>query len=621
MIFEPLLVPAGHDHEIQFNDDWWMFGSNPLFVWIDNTTRFGIGLGNPRDTIEVIHRMVFDPILFNTLVGEDSGASLTTGVRNTLGAYHAGYFLETSNDCAGWGYKVIGGAGDGIAIPATYKYTYISESAKIWGVPIIDGSIVGLNVGDAVNVGGGIVGINYDNASDDGELRFIEGDVVVINGTTNYDDAYTLTAGTSLTQLQFTSGFTAETFDGTETVVKLIESLHSSNGHIVQDSSGNLYYGHSVNTTGGTHYITKIETDGTQHPDYEWLTNTWDPIIDGGVAGLAITPDDLYLYVWLRGAFGLGYMYKFDLTTGDQVWGNPATGLGFGGGGYDMSIDEDGNAYAAITSGTIFCSKFDATDGSRTALTLMGQGKAVYVAIGCPYVALVDDDLGIVIAAGYQICSAAQDESVLYNLAVRTFDDSKGAQLAVGDITTSGGVDSTPLIGTGMVTVHNGYIYVLNYAPTCTLYKIQWDADDQTLTVIDSVAGPTYGQGVYFDLWGNLVVVNQDWTIAQTDVIYFYDEDLNYLSKVDSMESLMLNTWASTVGGSWIHGDAVFNGTLAVGANPDVHRVAAFGAYAAARIVEGADDGLYLGYKAGERVTTHTKGVFIGAYAGCHQTT
>jgi hypothetical protein len=625
MIFEPLLVPAGHDHEIQFNDDWWMFGSNPLFVWIDNTTRFGIGLGNPRDTIEVIHRMVFDPILFNTLVGEDSGGSLTTGVRNTLGAYYAGYWLEDADDNSGWGYKTIGGAGTGgIAIPATYKYTYISENGSIWGVPLTDGSVVFLDAAAAVNVGGGIVGLPYNNASEDGVMRFVEGDVIDIRGTTNYNGSQTLTTGTTITQLQFTDTFVAETLDGTETVSKKIGSLTASGGHMVQDSSGNLYYGHNKATDGTQYYyITKIEPDGTQTPEYLWLTH--DPWSSGTATtmGLAITNDDQFLYTLFEvsGPTDYGYVAKWNLATGAQIWITAAVYGETDSSGYDLTIDEDGNAYAYFSNENV--RKFASADGTSTFLTLMGQEKYPYISGGLTYAILVDNDLGIVIGGGRQYVLTGYGEpeiSSLYNLAVRTFDDSAGDQVAVGGTYVSGLTTSTYLIGTGMIAVHDDYIYVLIVTSDTTsqIYKYQWDGS--SLNEIANAAGPTYGSGIYFDLYGNLVVVNVDFIESTTDRFYFYDTDLTALGSVSPFTT-MLRTWDASVGGSWVHGDSVFNGALAVGAGPNVNRITAIGSLAASKILEGADDGLYYGYKAGESVTTHAKGVFIGAYAGCHQTT
>lgn len=111
MRITPLCVPSGDDTEIQYNDRY-IFGGDPLFVWQDSETRCGVGLADPRDTLEVYKRFITDPILFNTLVGYEAGDDLTAGVRNALGGYQSGAFTN-SDDNASWGYKALGGDGVG----------------------------------------------------------------------------------------------------------------------------------------------------------------------------------------------------------------------------------------------------------------------------------------------------------------------------------------------------------------------------------------------------------------------------------------------------------------------------------------------------------------------------
>lgn len=492
-----------------------------------------------------------DLSLFTRYTGEDNvgiaaltGETLASDYKKDCCAFFSNWDLGTQQSIPNFVFEV----GE---IPI-YGMTYISENAAIWGIPVADGVITSLDVGGvARNVGGGIVGLPWVGHP------FAAGEVVRIRNSTNFNGIFTLQVGTTADELQITDIYVAETFDGTEIIVKYI-AVSSGGGDMVQDSSGNLYYGHTKITDGIQYfYITKIETDGTQTPDYVWLTHTPWSSSAAITQGLAISPDDLFLYLFIdvSGGTDYGYMYKFNLVTGTLIWNTTAVYGETSWPGYDMSIDSSGNAYAPTQNGEI--RKFAASDGAGSFLTGMGQGNGVGINGGLSYAVVVDDDLGIVIGGGMQYCSSIYGHprtTSLYNLAVRTFDDSKGAQIAVGGTFVSGANTYTYTIGTGMVVVRGGYIYVVSFTPTCTLYKLQWDGTN--LSVIDSAPGPTYGRGLYFDPWGNLVVVNQDWIIGQTDVLYFYDENLTYLGKIENMYSLMLRSWAAFVGGAWIQGNA-----------------------------------------------------------------
>ncbi len=407
------------------------------------------------------------------------------------------------------------------AVPDSYKYTYISENGTIWGIPVTDTTILTLDVdGVAINEGGGIVSVPCTGHP------FVAGDVLRFSNSA-YINAYTLTAGTTASRIHFTAVYSAETFDGTEVPQKVIASLDSSAGHMVRDSSGNLYYGHNWNAVNGT-YVTKIETDGTLV--YDFLNPTWPVAVAGGIcAGLAITPDDLYLYIWIfvQGPTDNGYMEKYDLTTGDLVWQSIKTWPQ-----YDIGIDSSGNVYAAIVYSVGETIKFASADGAQTTCAdSLGS-----------YGILVDNDLGILVSYGY---NAESNNLWVSDLA----DLSSIAKANVGGTALN--------LETGCVVSDGQYIYVLAGLTGSTLYKY-----DATLTLIASVAGPTYGRGLYIDLWGNLVVVNQDATTGQTELLWFYDTDLNHLDKIKNIYAATLASWAALVGGSWVQGDAVFNGAL-----------------------------------------------------------
>lgn len=448
----------------------------------------------------------------------------------------------------------------------TYKFTYISEDGAIWGVPFTDGGVVTLDADDAVNVGGGIVGIPYNNAADDGTMRFVSGDVVSIKGTTYYDLSHTLTAGTTITQLQFADAYNAETFDATETVSKYI-NMPTGATQLIQDTSGNLYYGQLWNATYG--YVTKILTDGTKVSSLSFLNPTDWPVYNTSdvVRGLAITPDNQYLYIFIgtNAVTPYGYVEKWDLITGDREWRTTAVLGVTSWPGYDMAIDADGNAYAILSNGQSVV-KFASANGAATEIDLYNYDPTFIVG-HFPYEIEIDNDAGKVVVAGNQY--SLQIEGYLdhvFNMIIMDLDGSNQIPIAVGGTYDDGSFYRAPIIGRGHIAIHNGYIYIQTWAlgVTPTIYKYDFSGNE-----IASAAASTYASGLHFDLWNNIVVVNVDWNTPTTDRFYFYDTSLNALGSVSPFVE-MLRTWDASSGGSWIQGGAVFLGELGTAAVPVV---------------------------------------------------
>lgn len=422
----------------------------------------------------------------------------------------------------------------------TYELTFISENRKIWGIPVGDGEMTaGLDAGGvAVDIGGGVVGLPYFGHP------FTAGEVVRITGTTFYNDEFTLGAGTTANELQVTDAYNAEVFDGTELVVQYIAMPVASGGRMDIDADGNLYHGHGWYAAGST-FMTKVEPDGTKVYDFFDASSASTSSL---VNGLKVNSASTYLYIM----FDRGRLEKYDLATGGKEW---TVQVGSGN-GYYMVLDSDDNPY--FRGGTTDkITKYSSADGSVvTEYTNTSSTYGVYAVV-------VDEDMDIVVTGGYKV--SANNDDTLWNLIVRTLDDSSGEKIALGGTYADGANWRTYIIPTGCILTHDGYIYVLAWTPTCTLYKIEvvWVGDTLSeLVIISEEAGPTHGQGLYVDLWENLVVVNQDTATSQTDVLYFYDFDLNYLSKVDNMYGSMFNTWDAAVGGAWIQGDAVWAGDL-----------------------------------------------------------
>jgi len=474
---------------------------------------------------------------------------------------------EREQDVIAWARHLVSpsqadtGGDDSLTTPATqYKYTYINENGNLWGIPFnFETMTTGcLDVGGvARNVATDKTGLPYTGHP------FAVGDSIKITGTTNYSSAdYTLLSETTADELVISKTYIAETFDGTETVVKHI-TTHSGAGRMTQDSSGNIYIAHTWDTTHST-YVTRYNTDGTIEYNFLAPVPAWPVASTADVCmGTAITPDDQYIYVFVQ-EYSLndyGTMHKFNLTTGAEIWRSTRVYGETSSGGYGMCIDEDGNAYARTGSpGQI--RKFANADGAGSFLTLMGEKKAgasASASTAFPYVVKVDNSLGIVVSGGYTLGLLA-DQSYAYNLAVRTFDDSKGDQITLGGwYNYSGGFYETDVVDAENIVIYGGYIYVLMISEETgirTIYKVQWDGTN--LNVIASTTGPTYGVGIFVDLYGHIVVVNQYWTVGQSEIFYFYDLDLTYISQIGGYDTSMLIQWAASVGGAWSQGNVEF---------------------------------------------------------------
>lgn len=405
----------------------------------------------------------------------------------------------------------------------TYQYTYISDNGSITGIPLFGTTATGLDAGEAaVDIGGGVVSLPWTGHP------FKVGNTVTLKGSTNYEGSHTLLDSTTRDALHITSVYNAEVFDGTEIVCRTIGPIAASNARMVVDGSGNVWLG--TNFANGT-CVVRIEPDGTIVNDA--LTNTW-----GGADscfGLQISSDRLFLYV-LAG----GQVDKFDLATGLPVWTKTANNSL-----WQMAIDADDNVYVGFSTRTKDAIKYASADGTETSLPGFGsvvdadkQGNAAGDTI------ITDDSLGIVLGGGRQFLTAGTT-GALYNLVVALQDGTKIAKLALGGFNVS----STWFIRTNNIRTYAGFIYVLSYTPTATLYKIRYDSDAQTLTVITSAAVGTDAEGFWFDSSGNLVVMAD---AADANRLWFFDVDLTFISKLANLRAAMGVSWAVA---TWISGN------------------------------------------------------------------
>jgi hypothetical protein len=434
---------------------------------------------------------------------------------------------ERDQNVIGWArHPFYGGDATAAATPAipgssdTHKFVFISQNGAVYGLPLGDKNILSLTAGQsAQDRGGGLVGIPMSNVNTNGDQVFEEGNPIKLYGLANYGGLYTLTSGTSKTELQFATTFVSETFDGDEFPYIAHEPLSAAtSAPIAVDENGVVYYGHTY--TNDT-YVTKYELDGTATTDF--LNTSW-PLYDTShvCLGVALSVAGDYLYLALadtEGATGRNTIQKYNLATGDLVWSTLCTRGFFG-----LGIDANDNVYSS--SGA----RLDATTGVETLFTWAAQWG--------PY---VDDSLGIVI-------SGAIKQQDGFQLGVSALDGS------ASDTTTIPGFGQFGNVG---VTTLNGYIYALEshiYGPPSVLYKFYWDG--ASITQVASANGPTYGVAIYTDVYDNLVIINKD-ASGNADTFYFYDENLTQQGTAIDAPLTMFSTWDSAVGHEWSKGGVV----------------------------------------------------------------
>lgn len=437
--------------------------------------------------------------------------------------------------------------------------TFINQNGTLYALPIGDVAMLGnlTAAGAATDIGGGVVGLPYVGHP------FQSTDTILVEGTTNYDDVtFTVAASTTADVIHISPllGYTAETFDGTETVVKTYGGMTAGFGRMVLGDSNDLYIGHSYRAA-DTSFITTISMDDPSPTRSYNDFNTPTAIREKSgatITGLAITDDKAHLYA-LTGILS-GYLTKYSVSTGEAVWNVSVSNPG-----YNLVVDEDDNAYCSnVLSGAERMQRYEAADGSVSPLTNMGETGNPYINENMGYSSVVDNDLGIVVTAGRMFVLTNKGQDVIgqmYNLAVRTFSDGAGDTILLGENYTSGSVTLTRSIETGRLLVKNGYIYVLMDADDAsTLYKLRWN--NGAIELLATADGPAYGTGFFFDLYDNLVVVTQDYVTAQTTLLSYYNTSLELQGTLGNFDGDILKLWDSIADGAAIRGGVAFNGSL-----------------------------------------------------------
>ena len=127
----------------------------------------------------------------------------------------------------------------------------------------------------------------------------------------------------------------------------------------------------------------------------------------------------------------------------------------------------------------------------------------------------------------------------------------------------------TDTIRSNHIITYDGYIYVLMWdtidevEPKVATPKMQLFKLDSDLAIVAQIDVPNfaYGAGLYADGLGHIVVVNQDSGTPQTDIFWYYDTDLTYVTKTGDFYNGMFATWDVS---AWIKGNIIIpNASLA----------------------------------------------------------
>ena len=270
------------------------------------------------------------------------------------------------------------------------------------------------------------------------------------------------------------------------------------------------------------------------------------------VNGIDISPDGSYIYAFVEAPDGPtdhGFCYKWDLSTGAEEWvstydatqANP---------GYDMAVAESGDAYTISTNG-LSVIIYASADGSTTSISLPKEHAGVLN--GFVYEIEIDETQEKVIVAGAQGSGKQYDPADIYNMVIMDMDGSNQIKVQVGGYFETALFYETPVIRNGHVVAKSDYIYILAAEPTPKLYKYEWDGTEDSNT-----AAPADSIGLYEDLYGNLVVVTQQWIGGLSEVYHYYDKNFNSLATIDGFSTTLLRPWVPSVSNAIIQGNVHF---------------------------------------------------------------
>ena len=352
-----------------------------------------------------------------------------------------------------------------------------------------------------------------------------------------------LTSGTSPDEIQYAGIYVEHTFTGEETVIAELDGLPAGTGTIVRDNDWTLYMSHNQ-----PFYCTKVS------PDFLTVTSDWLTPADGDwplsstAPSLAVTNDNLYLYLFFGGAGGNGNLYKFNLSDGTEKW---LVDGGSAGLSYNIAIDSNDNVYiphmaTATDKGVKSMASFSSEDGTKTEHTV-SHGNAIWV----------DSDMGIVITGGDEAYRTGQPNAYYgLNLYKTNIGETEGIGVRLGGLTFAvQDFWKTDGIRYGNIITYKGYIYVLMLntfdsvepkvaTPFWQIFKLDSDLNiiEQVNVLPPGEPGFTYSLGI-FAIEDRITIIRQDSNTWQEDVFWHYDTDLNFLGRTDNLYERLFSNW------------------------------------------------------------------------------
>jgi len=354
---------------------------------------------------------------------------------------------------------------------------------------------------------------------------------------------------------------------------------------VAVDPDGVVVAGYSTSVSAGpciARWDTDLVIDDTFfEPTAGWGLVEW-------VGTVRFNHDGTYLY-----AATDKKIYKFDASTGAEVWQVSPNYQD----GYNLYIDADDNMYVVILTGTewpVFPGVVKIYDSDGTLTTTLTTGNL------CRDIKVDETNDRIYICGSTNQIDAYTGGSFPYSyhsIAAIDTDGTDWNYYSIGDSKTIW----------GMVKIGH-YIYATGdrtafgfEGATASVYKF-----DTSLNIVDSYDTGYSATHIWVDWDDNIVVKSGS---GATGGVWLLDTDLNYVADYRV-------TLSETYGN-----EGAIIPFMTEDVSPNVHRVAAFGAYAASTVYEGADDGLYLGTYSGAHNETDPNRFFLdnldrGTYLG-----
>lgn len=274
----------------------------------------------------------------------------------------------------------------------------------------------------------------------------------------------------------------------------------------VNEDPNEVVYGESAS-------IVQRDADGNYDSAYYVPDGGWPGNMDA-IRGLQYSHDGESLYaamVYTSGATAYTRVYKFEVSTGDEIWNNSATDWAWG--AYALGIDSSDNVYVPYTGGIY---KVLGTDGS-TSTDYSGKQSLMDV--------WIDEDLDMLLSVGSHWEFPVPN--TVWQIQAFTLSD--------GTFLWSKEFELNSLKYMWAVVVKNGSIYCsgdrMEYESGVFGSVFKLDPSDGT---VEAAYDTGYrAQHLWFDHDYNIAVIGDNTGGSVDNHIYVLDDDLNLLNTYD----------------------------------------------------------------------------------------